>query len=655
MSRSEFNTEERYIGTGALTDYSFDFKIESLAQLLIIELDDTGVETQRVRGTDTTYLSTVDFDVENGGGTVTLAAALDTDYTLIIQLANDEPTQPYEFRDKFSFTLKSFENALDWLAGAIQRLAWRSGRSVKLNDAYDNDTAPIDMELPVTVVAEAMLRMNDAGDGVDFGPTQTYIETAYDNAVQALADIAAHIADATDAHDASAISVVASGNLAATDVQTALDELQTDIDTRALQSDFAAHLADLTDAHDASAISVVASGNLTSTDVQGALDELQGDVDNHLDDTVDAHDASAISYVPTGGSITSTDLQSVIEEIEAEIAVIVSPGGLIASGIDFTPAGTIAATDVQAALEELDGDIQAHLSDAADAHDASAISSVAAGNLAATNVQTALDELQSDIDTRALDSDLTAHINDAADAHDASAISYAPAGAVVATDVQAAITELDSDLTAHINDAAGAHAASAIAVTPTGNLAADDVQEALTELQDDIDAINAAPVAGGGGGALRWIEDANAPLKTFESEIEVYEFQPGLAQELFLAIRVPSTYSAGQPITLNILWYCASTANDALINAVATLIRSEVDAYSSTTNQRTTTNAAITMAAGSANEPQKVTLDISSNIGQINGVAVSPGDLIKVKVKESSSTVADNIKLVFDASEVKFT
>lgn len=45
-----------------------------------------------------------------------------------------------------------------------------------------------------------------------------------------------HINDTTDAHDASAISSVASGNLAATDVQTALNELQSDIDSRALDS-----------------------------------------------------------------------------------------------------------------------------------------------------------------------------------------------------------------------------------------------------------------------------------------------------------------------------------------------------------------------------------------------------------------------------------
>lgn len=46
----------------------------------------------------------------------------------------------------------------------------------------------------------------------------------------------AHINDTTDAHDASAISNVASGNLVATDVQSALNELQSDIDTRSLDS-----------------------------------------------------------------------------------------------------------------------------------------------------------------------------------------------------------------------------------------------------------------------------------------------------------------------------------------------------------------------------------------------------------------------------------
>lgn len=160
---------------------------------------------------------------------------------------------------------------------------------------------------------------------------------------------------------------------------------------------------------------------------------------------------------------------------------------------------------------------------------------------------------------------------------------------------------------------------------------------------------------GGGGGSLRFIEGANSPVKTFENEIEVYEFEPGQGQALYLTVRVPQTYAPGAPINLRVLWTCASTSNNALINAVATLIRSEVDVITSTTNQRTTTNSAVTMTAGNANEPQKVVLDISSSTGTINSVAISAGDLIKVKVQESSSTVADVIKLIPDASEVTFT
>ena len=159
-----------------------------------------------------------------------------------------------------------------------------------------------------------------------------------------------------------------------------------------------------------------------------------------------------------------------------------------ASEITVTPAGTISSTNVQAALQELDTDIQNHLSDATDAHDASAISNVPAGSIAATDVQAAINELDTDIQN---------HITDSADAHDASAISNVPSGNLAATDVQAALNELQGDIDTntsgisnHLSDATDAHDASAISVVPTGNLAASDVQAALNELQGDADASN---------------------------------------------------------------------------------------------------------------------------------------------------------------------
>lgn len=85
-----------------------------------------------------------------------------------------------------------------------------------------------------------------------------------------------------------------------------------------------------------------------------------------------------------------------------------------------------------------------HLSDSADAHDASAISVLdAATQLAATDVEAALAEIMDYAQTKTDDGAVTTHINDTDDAHDASAISVADAGGhLTATDVEAALAEI---------------------------------------------------------------------------------------------------------------------------------------------------------------------------------------------------------------------
>lgn len=94
----------------------------------------------------------------------------------------------------------------------------------------------------------------------------------------AVEEVLAHAIDTADAHAASAITNTPTGNLAATTVQAALDELQTDVDTRATSAALTAHTGDTTDAHDASAISILdTAANFTATDVEGALAELEAE------------------------------------------------------------------------------------------------------------------------------------------------------------------------------------------------------------------------------------------------------------------------------------------------------------------------------------------------------------------------------------------
>ncbi len=105
---------------------------------------------------------------------------------------------------------------------------------------------------------------------------------------------------------------------------------------------------------------------------------------------------------------------------------------------------------------------------------------------------------------------LLAHLADAADAHDASAVSFVPSGTVAATNVQAAIVEVAAEadaggagLAAHLSDGLGAHNASAVSVTPAGSIASTTVQAALEEISADVTAEAARAVAAEGSKAAR--------------------------------------------------------------------------------------------------------------------------------------------------------
>jgi len=101
---------------------------------------------------------------------------------------------------------------------------------------------------------------------------------------------------------------------------------------------------------------------------------------------------------------------------------------------------------------------------------------------------------------------INGHISDATDAHDASAISYDnTTSGLTADNAQAAIDEVngkadsnDTGLTNHINNLVGAHAASAISYdNATSGYTAIEVQAAIDEGADDLDTHEALTTAHG--------------------------------------------------------------------------------------------------------------------------------------------------------------
>lgn len=165
-----------------------------------------------------------------------------------------------------------------------------------------------------------------------------------------------------------------------------------------------------------------------------------------------------------------------------------------------------------------------------------------------------------------------------------------------------------------------------------------------------------APLGGGGGGAgFTWKALAGtAPIESEENSEQVYLFGNGLAQELYASVKIPNGYTAGGQIFIYVSGYSPSSSNTVLMKAQATLIRKDTDAFDSTTNQRTTTNSALTNDL--ANELQEWILDITDSSGQINGVAVSAGDVVKVRLyRDAADTDTADLRLLPNATDVKFS
>ncbi len=226
--------------------------------------------------------------------------------------------------------------------------------------------------------------------------------------------------------------------------------------THAATDHGAAHVADTDDAHDASAISIADAGNdFTATTVEGALDELQADNEAHVA-AADPHtgyvkesDASWIDLTDSGETALhshagGSGVDSISKSGSAQLTgdVTLSEGAnvtLTQVGQDIEVAATGAA-GAPSTVDYLVGTADAGLSNEI------AVGTSPGGELGGTWASPTVDATHAG-STHSAATDT--HIADAADAHDASAISVDSTTLVgVGTDVQAVFEEVDNDIAA---------------------------------------------------------------------------------------------------------------------------------------------------------------------------------------------------------------
>jgi hypothetical protein len=160
----------------------------------------------------------------------------------------------------------------------------------------------------------------------------------------------------------------------------------------------------------------------------------------------------------------------------------------------------------------------------------------------------------------------------------------------------------------------------------------------------------------GGGGSAVWRNDSGGTTEDFENGELVNLFEQGITQTLTLFVRVPSGYIAGRQIKSYLGAYSPSSSNDWKMQIVSTLVRAGTDAITSTTNQNTANSGDISNSV--ANQLRELTINLTDASGQVNSVAVSPGDLLKLELTRIAPVGTEDtadIRLLPNSTEIKFS
>lgn len=154
----------------------------------------------------------------------------------------------------------------------------------------------------------------------------------------------------------------------------------------------------------------------------------------------------------------------------------------------------------------------------------------------------------------------------------------------------------------------------------------------------------------GGAGSLIWgNDDGNAPQLVIKNNQRVWKFVDGLTQYLYASIKIPASYTSGKVLKLRLQTFHEAASATQLITGLSTLIQTGTDAFSDTTDQRTSTNTA---QAGASGVPVLHLLDLSASDGTINNTAMNVNDTIKIRLTRGTDASTSDLFLIDGSTEV---
>lgn len=213
MSISSTASRVSYAGNGVTTAFSFPYKFDANADLVVIlRVNATGVETTQ---TITTHY-TVSGAGSESGGTVTMLTAPTAAQTLVIY-RDPAQTQVVDLVENDPLPAETLEDALDKLTMIAQRLKDRTERSIALTDGFSPSfslTLPSDLDQG----ANKVLLVNSTATGfaaTSAWPTANDITNAQANATAAAASASAAATSASSASSSATSAASSAANAAA--------------------------------------------------------------------------------------------------------------------------------------------------------------------------------------------------------------------------------------------------------------------------------------------------------------------------------------------------------------------------------------------------------------------------------------------------------